>query len=773
MNKNLHRVIFNKSRGVRMVVQETASSEGKASNGSTQTGGADSGDPSAGSGHRVRTFLSDLSLTPVSAASTTASMLALALGAQASFAQIVADPSAPGRQQPTVLNSANGTPMVNIQTPSAAGVSRNTYQQFDIGQRGAILNNSRTDVQTQIGGWVQGNPWLANGGARVIVNEVNSAAQSRLMGPLEVAGQRADVIIANPSGLVVDGLSFINAAGVTLTTGRPLYGANGSVDGFNVQSGLISIQGNGLDATQADYANILARAMAINAGVWAQDLRVVTGVNQIATDGSVQQSNASAAGTDPALKPQFALDVAQLGGMYAGKIFMVGTEAGLGVRNAGLLQASSGTLTLNNEGWLSNSGTIQSSNSDVAVNTRGSVEQTGVIYGGGNVQLNSQASQTHSGTVAALGDVSIQATGAGSQIQARDTTAWASGMQTDGQLTRDSDLSVHADAQLQTSGQALATKNLKMQGASLDLSSSRQQAQTLQLQATTGDLQAKGSQLLATGQMNLQTGQSLATDAARVQAAVLGIQASSLSNVGGQLIQNGSSDQTIALQGGLDNRAGLIQTAAGNLNIAAQSIDNTAGQLLHAGSGAFNLSSQGQLLNDSQNSNQAAVADGARIVSNGSLHAQAQALSNSGSVHAAQALETHASTLNNSGVMYSAGTQALTVDGNLASSGTIAAAQNLSVQAGSFNGAGTHVLAAGMAADGKLLGAGALTATVAGTLQSAGQILAAGNANLDAASLDLRQSSAASTAGNMNLTAQSGDILTSGAHISSAARLAI
>src|SRR5690606_31228486 len=113
---------------------------------------------------------------------------------------------------------------------------------------------------------------LANGGARVIVNEVNSAAQTRLMGPLEVAGQRADVIIANPSGLVVDGLSFINAAGVTLTTGRPLYGANGSLGGFNVQNGLISIQGSGMDASKADYANILARAISLNAGLWAQDL---------------------------------------------------------------------------------------------------------------------------------------------------------------------------------------------------------------------------------------------------------------------------------------------------------------------------------------------------------------------------------------------------------------------------------------------------------------------------------------------------------------------
>ena len=47
MNKHLHRVIFNRARGIRMVVQETASSEGKASNGSTQTGACDSGALSA------------------------------------------------------------------------------------------------------------------------------------------------------------------------------------------------------------------------------------------------------------------------------------------------------------------------------------------------------------------------------------------------------------------------------------------------------------------------------------------------------------------------------------------------------------------------------------------------------------------------------------------------------------------------------------------------------------------------------------------------------
>src|SRR5262245_22072911 len=84
-------------------------------------------------------------------------------------AQIIADPNAPDTQRPTVLAAPNGVPLVNIQTPSAAGVSRNTYRQFDIQQPGAILNNSRTNVRTQLGGWVAGNPWLATGTARVIL----------------------------------------------------------------------------------------------------------------------------------------------------------------------------------------------------------------------------------------------------------------------------------------------------------------------------------------------------------------------------------------------------------------------------------------------------------------------------------------------------------------------------------------------------------------------------------------------------------------------------
>lgn len=65
-------------------------------------------------------------------------------------AQIVGAPNVPGALCPTVLVAPNGPPLVSIQTPSATGVSRNVFNQFDVGAQGAILNNSRTAKQRNL-----------------------------------------------------------------------------------------------------------------------------------------------------------------------------------------------------------------------------------------------------------------------------------------------------------------------------------------------------------------------------------------------------------------------------------------------------------------------------------------------------------------------------------------------------------------------------------------------------------------------------------------------
>jgi filamentous hemagglutinin len=307
MNRHLHRVVFNAARGMRMVVQETATSAGKGASRATAAVGAVA--------------------------------FAGMLMAASAHAQIVGAPNVPGNLRPTVLMAPNGVPLVNIQTPSAAGVSRNVYNQLNVGANGAILNNSRTNVQTQLGGFVQGNPFLAGGPARIILNEVNGGSPSQLRGYIEVGGQRAEVIIANPAGISVDGGGFINASRATLTTGTPQFNAMGGLDSFLVRGGTITIDGAGLDASKTDYAAILARAVQVNAGIWASELKVVAGANEVSADAG-RVTPVAGSGT----APTYALDVAALGGMYANKIALIGTEAGLGVRNAGNIGAGAGGL---------------------------------------------------------------------------------------------------------------------------------------------------------------------------------------------------------------------------------------------------------------------------------------------------------------------------------------------------------------------------------------------------------------------------------------------
>jgi len=305
--------------------------------------------------------------------------LLLALGqvtvVSSAQAQIVADPHAPGHQRPTVLQSANGVPLVNIQTPSAAGVSRNTYRQFNVNTPGAILNNARTSASTQLGGWVQGNPWLARGSARVILNEVNSSHPSQLRGMVEVAGNRAEVVIANPAGISCNGCGFINADRTTLTTGKPIL-YDGALTGYRVQGGAIAIEGNGMDASASNYTALIARSVQINANLWAQHLHVSTGAQEISADHT--KTTPMAADDGP---PVFALDVSALGGMYAQRITLIGTEHGVGVRNAGHIGAQAGELVVTANGRLENTASGVMRGDRTTIVARDVVANRGVIDG--------------------------------------------------------------------------------------------------------------------------------------------------------------------------------------------------------------------------------------------------------------------------------------------------------------------------------------------------------------------------------------------------------
>ena len=399
MNRTLYKVVFNKHRNCMMAVAENAKREGK-NTADTQAAGISPNDISGFTGfiHSISVISFSLSLLLGSA---------LILTSPSANAQgIVADKSAPAQQQPTIMQTGNGIPQANIQTPTAAGVSVNQYTHFNVDNRGAILNNSRRNVQTQLGGWIQGNPWLAGGEARVIVNQVNSANPSLLGGYIEVGGRRAEVVIANPTGIQVNGGGFINASRATLTTGQPQYQARG-LSGFKMRQGNVVIVGHGLDARDTDYTQILSRAVKIDAPVWGKDVRVLAGQNDVSADGSIQSSHSPAANTNSA-NSLYAIDTGVLGGMYAGKITLISTDRDASVRNQGQLFASAGDVAVNAEGKLVNTGTIAATGENHAVSLHArNVRNSGTIASQDAVDIRSRGLDNRNGSVTAAGVLSV------------------------------------------------------------------------------------------------------------------------------------------------------------------------------------------------------------------------------------------------------------------------------------------------------------------------------------------------------------------------------
>nr|WP_281245136.1 DUF637 domain-containing protein [Xenorhabdus koppenhoeferi] len=231
----------------------------------------------------------------------------------------------PYNAQTQVHNNGN-VPVVNIAAPNHAGISHNTYNEFNIGTQGAILNNATQAVNSQLAGQISANANLQGKAAELIINEVIGSSRSELLGQLEVAGQKANVMIANPNGITCDGCGFINTSGAILTTGKPQFDKQGALEALKVTKGQITIGGKGLNGQSTDYVDIISRATELNGKIQAKNLALTQGANQISfTDGTAK----TIAGEGN--RPQLAVDTKALGGMYANKIRLVATENGVGV----------------------------------------------------------------------------------------------------------------------------------------------------------------------------------------------------------------------------------------------------------------------------------------------------------------------------------------------------------------------------------------------------------------------------------------------------------
>ncbi|EIY5047815.1 TPA: hemagglutinin repeat-containing protein [Klebsiella quasipneumoniae subsp. similipneumoniae] len=598
MNKRFYRIVFNKARGMLMVVAETTRSHRA---GVSPQSGAD-----ARTGSTLTSSLAPLAFSFLLAFSCLTS-------AQAA---IVADNHAPGGQQPQIANSANGTPQVNIQTPSGAGVSRNVYSQFDVDGRGVVLNNSHANTSTQLAGMVAGNPNLAKGEARVILNEVNTRDPSRLNGYIEVAGQKAQVVIANPAGISCDGCGFINANRATLTTGQVQYG-NGQISGYDVNRGEIIVQGGGLDASSVDSTDLLARAVKINTGVWAQELKVTAGRNQI----DAAHSRTTAKSADGSAPPAVAIDVSALGGMYAHKIRLVGTERGVGVHNAGNIGAAAGDVAISADGSLSNSGVIQSAQ-NLQLSVKGDLHNQGQLYAGKDSVMTASATLTNDGMIAAQGDTRIAA----NALRSAQYSTLAAGLNSDGSTASSGALTLNSQSSLALNGRNMAAGTLTAQGRTVDLDNSRTSGARIVVSAASGDITTRDAVVAASEKLQLAASGKLNNHGGLLTASQLELKAMALDNQQGVIQQTGEDDLRLDFRAGLDNRGGEIASNSHALTLSTSQLLNQNGTLLHTGSGGMSITSEGALDNGE-----------GTIAANGNIKLDADNLTNhGGKISAAQ-----------------------------------------------------------------------------------------------------------------------------------------
>jgi filamentous hemagglutinin family protein len=304
--------------------------------------------------------------------------------------------------QVTQGQAANGVPVVNIAPPGSSSISHNRYTRFDVDPAGLILNNSPQPVNTQLGGFIPGNANLAQGNARLILNEVNSSLPSRLNGYMEIAGQKAEMVIANPAGITCNGCGFINTSRGTLAAGTALFGSDGGLSGFHVDDGRLLIEGAGLNASNTDRLNLYSRALVLNAELHARDLQIVAGANTINAVTGVATPHATTSG-----EQAFAIDSSSLGGMYANRIRLVGTEAGVGMRLAAPVAAMNGNLEITSNGDVRLA--RSSASTGLRVQAPGHLELTDAMTSGGSITLTVGESLTTPVSVEAGGNLDIRA----------------------------------------------------------------------------------------------------------------------------------------------------------------------------------------------------------------------------------------------------------------------------------------------------------------------------------------------------------------------------
>ncbi|GKS87097.1 filamentous hemagglutinin N-terminal domain-containing protein [Acidovorax sp. SUPP1855] len=331
----------------------------------------------------------------------------------------IADPRAPLAFQPGVQMLQGGAALVNITTPNAAGISLNQFQRFDVPSAGAVLNNSLVGGTPLLGGQAAANPNLSNGRtANTIVNEVTVAGPAgRIGGTVEVFGNPASVIIANPNGITCDGCGVVNTPHFTLSTGtvqwRDATGApsafgQAAQPRFSVGGGRIDVLGTGIEGTVGQL-DLIGETLFIDGPLRAHYLnRSVSSIQLTAGRQADADGNKSAfpLSATPLGQRGIAIDATALGAMTAGQIRVISTDEGMGVNLRGAVLAYQEDVTVRSAGSLQAAGVSAARN--IQLDSSGRITVAGEVTAHGQLQANGASGAQFDGPVRVQGNVQLR-----------------------------------------------------------------------------------------------------------------------------------------------------------------------------------------------------------------------------------------------------------------------------------------------------------------------------------------------------------------------------
>ena len=245
------------------------------------------------------------------------------------FAEVVPDPASIGTR---ATKTASGIDQLDIAAPNKNGTSYNSLKELQVSEQGLILNNNKDIVaNTKIAGYVARNRNLDNSiAANLIITEVTGKNRTNINGTVEVAGKKADLVMANRNGVYVNGGNFLNTDRVTLTTGS-LEMKNGDLVAINVSQGQIGIGEKGLNALNLTELELLGKTIDVSGVIKAsKETRLL-----VSAGGQTYEYKTKEVKSKGETYKGIAIDGKSVGSMYAGKIDIISNDKGAGVNTKG------------------------------------------------------------------------------------------------------------------------------------------------------------------------------------------------------------------------------------------------------------------------------------------------------------------------------------------------------------------------------------------------------------------------------------------------------